>query len=133
MEVQKYEINYLSNDVENILIEQAFKMQKFADSCEKYETVSPYQYCLVDYSNASNAQYNFTNAAQYHSGYQQQFNYPGSYFPPCSYAETAYPYHQPLFLPSMDYPSGDAIELSQLKRSLGCLNLVQTRKKDRYE
>jgi hypothetical protein len=117
--------------VENILIEQAFKMQKFADSCGKFETVSPHQYCLVDYGNASNAQYNFTNA-QYHSGYQQ-INYPASYFAPYSYVETAYPYHQPMYLPPADNPSGDAFELGQLKRSLGCLNLVQTRKKDRYE
>jgi hypothetical protein len=34
-EVQKYEINLLSNDVENIIIEQAFKMQRFSDSCER--------------------------------------------------------------------------------------------------
>lgn len=106
-------------------------MQKFADSCEKYDPVSPHQYCLVDYNNANNAQYNFPSA-QYHSGYQQ-VNYAGSYFAPGAYVETAYPYHQPVFLPSMDYPSGDAFELSQLKRSLGCLNLVHTRKKDRYQ
>jgi len=32
-------------------------MQKFSDSCERNETVSPHQYCLVDYGNPSNGQY----------------------------------------------------------------------------
>lgn len=42
----KYEINYLSNDVENILIEQAFKIRKFKDSCQRneYYTTNPYYY-----------------------------------------------------------------------------------------
>jgi hypothetical protein len=43
----RFEINYLSNDVENILIEQAFKIQKFKDSCERnevYPSSNPYYY-----------------------------------------------------------------------------------------
>jgi hypothetical protein len=107
----------LSNDVENILIEQAFKMQKFADSCERqHDLVSPHQYCLVDYGNPLAPQ-----PQTYALPYPYNYNY--NYF---------YPNHYPQYLPAPDQ-SSDVSELAHLKRSLGCLNLVQTRKKDRYQ
>lgn len=47
----------------------------------------------------------------------------GNYLP-YSYPEITYHNYQPYTTDS------DTHELNQLKRSLGCLNLVQTRKKD---
>lgn len=112
--------------MENILIEKAFNMQKFTDIYEKHETVSTHQYCLVDYANNNSGQGQYQNNGYQYGGYPM-----GSYMP-YSYVEM-YPqqHHYPQYLPSMDYHSGDTAELSQLKRSLGCLNLVQTRKKDK--
>jgi hypothetical protein len=84
------------------------------------------QYVMVDYASST-------------SIYQQQYGnyYMGNYYP--VYSPMAYPqnYIQQLSpYPYEDYHSGDDItELNQLKRSLGCLNLVETRKKDidRYQ
>lgn len=94
-------------------------MQKFTDSCYRNLPTSPYQYCLVDYSQAQQQQqqYQFDNYYNMGNYYQQQYNYMGM----------GYQNHYPQYLPTYDYP-GDSAELFQLKRSL---NLVQTRKKDK--
>jgi hypothetical protein len=71
--------------------------------------------------------------AQQYSGY-----YMGNYMP-YNYSELGYQHNyfqQQQYLYSYDYqPVDQANELNQLKRSLGCLNLVHTRKndKDRYQ
>ena len=116
---QKFEINYLSNDVENVLIERAFGVQKFTDSCYRNVPVNPYQYGFVDYSQAQQQQYQY----QYNNYYFNNMM-PYSFNP---VGQPNYLQYEPIY----DYP-GDSTELNQLKRSL---NLVQTRKKDmdRYQ
>jgi hypothetical protein len=100
--------------VENIIIEKAFNMQKFTDSCYRNIPMSPYQYCLVDYSQAQQQQmYQYDN-------YYNMDNY-------YNYMGMGYQNHYPQSTIANDYPD-DANELFQLKRSL---NLVQTRKKDK--
>ena len=69
--------------------------------------------------------------------YQQQSQYNNYYMPnyyPYSYGLQYPPQPQPYPSP-FAYHTSDVAELGQLKRSLGCLNLVQTRKKDidRYQ
>ncbi len=100
--------------MENIIIEKAFNMQKFTDSCYRNIPMSPYQYCLVDYSQAQQQQmYQYDN-------YYNMDNY-------YNYMGMGYQNHYPQSTIANDYPD-DANELFQLKRSL---NLVQTRKKDK--
>ena len=57
------EVDLLSNDVENILIEHAFKIQKLKNACEKnnsrYGLVNPYE-----------AYQNFYHYPYYQMGYQ---------------------------------------------------------------
>jgi hypothetical protein len=101
--------------VENILIEQAFKMQRFTDSCYRNVSYSPYQYCLVDYSQAQQQQYQYGN-------YCLNNGMPYSYF------SMGYPNNGPQYPPMYDNNLADVAELSQLKRSL---NFVETRKKDK--
>lgn len=131
----KYEINYLSNDVENILIEQAFKIRKFKDSCNRneYYTTNPYYY--MNYM-----------------GYYQEYDY--SYSQPVS-QQGAFHLYDPFsvspsyqnntfnfnsfgssnnyanFNPNTNsfnviYEEGD--EVNQLRRSFDFYNLVETRK-----
>ena len=65
-ESSQFEIDLLSNDVENILIEQAFKIQKFKDFCSK------------------NQMYGNMNQMHPYQVYQQQqqnyFNYQQPYY-----------------------------------------------------
>lgn len=91
-------------------------MQKFTDSCYRNLPISPYQYCLVDYSQAQQQQYQYDN----------YYNM-GNYFPYNYNYNMGLQSHYPQSTPTYDYP-GDSSELFQLKRSL---NLVQTRKKDK--
>jgi hypothetical protein len=111
--------------VENILIEQAFKIEKlFTNPMEKAS-----QYVMVDYANYSSMYSHSIYQPQQYSGY-----YMGSNYYPYNYNEMAYSHH---YLPQQYVYSSDsqhsdqASELNQLKRSLGCLNLVHTRKKDK--
>jgi hypothetical protein len=95
-------------------------MQKFTDSCYKNESVTPYQYCMVDYSGShTQQQYQYAN---YYMGnnYMPYYGSPG-------YQQHNYNYPQQ-YLPAYDYHADDSTDLNQLKRSL---NLVQTRKKDK--
>jgi len=99
-------------------------MQKFSDSCERNETVSPHQYCLVDYGNPSNGQYH-----PYHP-YPQVINQLGNL--PGLLQYNIGTIHQVPML-QIGVHSGVNTEISQLKRSsLGSPNLVETRKNDRY-
>lgn len=99
--------------MENILIEQAFKIEKlFTSPMEK-----PSHYVMVDYANSY-------SHAVYPQHYPYYFNYSYNYAP-----------QQQLLYP-LGYQQAEQVsELNQLKRSLGCLNLVHTRKndKDRYQ
>ena len=65
------EVDLLSNDVENILIEHAFKIQKLKDACLKnnrYEVVNPYE----DYQNYYHHPY-YPNYQNYQMGYQNYY------------------------------------------------------------
>jgi hypothetical protein len=95
------------------------------------------QYVMIDYANSSPNPYP-------HGLYPQTQQYGGYFinnYLPYNYSELGYPHHylqpqQQQYLYSYDYqPVDQANELNQLKRSLGCLNLVHTRKndKDRYQ
>jgi hypothetical protein len=113
--------------VENILIDQAFKIEKlFKNPMEKAN-----QYIMVDYANPDSNLYShsiYQPHPQQYSGY-----YVGNYFP-YNYSEIAY--SQQYLQSQYPYPFDSeqveqGNELNQLKRSLGCLNLVHTRKKDK--
>lgn len=66
----QFEIDLLSNDVENILIEQAFKIQKFKDFCSKNQVYAnmnqmhPYQMYQQSYFNYQQP--------YYHSNYSDE-------------------------------------------------------------
>lgn len=119
----KYEINYLSNDVENILIEQAFKLRKLQDSCQRNDyypaTTNPYYYVnSMGYYQEYDYSYSQTlNQNAYHvydpfsAGYQN-----ASSFSPI----TANPHFNVI------YEEGD--EVNQLRKNFDYYNLVETRK-----
>lgn len=84
----------------------------------------PNHYVMVDYA------YSQTLYHPQHYSYYIP-SYPYSYAP----IPTSNHHPQPWIYPYNYQQPDDVSELSQLKRSLGCLNLVQTRKndKDRYQ
>lgn len=73
-------------------------MQKFTDSCYRNVPISPYQYCLVDYSQAQQQQYQYDNYYNMNMGnyYPYNYNYP-----------MGYQNHYPQSTPTYDYP-GDS-------------------------
>lgn len=84
------------------------------------------QYVMVDYDSSSPPSHLYQQS-QYSNYYMQNY-YPYSY-------EAQYPVQPQPYLSPYAYHTSEVAELGQLKRSLGCLNLVQTRKKDidRYQ
>lgn len=83
---------------------------------------------MVDYeSSPPTPSHLYQQQSQYNNYYVQNY-YPYSY-------GLQYPVQPQPYLSPFAYHTSDVAELSQLKRSLGCLNLVQTRKKDidRYQ
>lgn len=95
-------------------------MQKFTDSCYRNLPVSPYQYCLVDYSQAQQQQYQYDN---YYINNYVPYSYP---------SPLGYQNNYPQYLTTYDYP-GDAMELNQLKRSLNLVQTSRKKDKDRYQ
>lgn len=97
-EGSRYEVDLLSNDVQNILIEQAFKIQKLKDACgrNRYESQPPYPY---------EAYFNYY-PQPYYQPYQQ---YQHSYMQPNSYA-------------------AEEPDAYSLRKSFNFSNLVETRK-----
>ena len=92
-------------------------MQKFTDTCSRQgQTISPYQYVLVDYNNSN-----------YHNQFPQGYMMDG--YSPYQYAQQQYYQAYPQYLAPSEYHAGDLSELNQMKRSLGCVNLVHTNKK----
>ena len=105
-------------------------MQKFTDSCYKNLPVSPYQYCLVDYTQAQVQQ------QQYHYDSNNNNYYMGNYLPYNSYNYMSYQQQQQQqnnhYLQNYEY-SGAGGELFQLKRSLNLVQTTRKKDKDRYQ
>ena len=109
-------------------------MQKFTDSCTRNEM--PYHYMPM-YNNYPG--YGSTYGGGYNN-YNNHYGWYGSvgYQQDLGAMYQHYPTPQQMPYVTNEYhagDTGDTAELNQLKRSLGCLNLVQTRKKDidRYQ
>lgn len=115
----KYEIDLLSNDVENIYIEQAFKIRKLKDACERN------RFDLLSTSNPYEA---YQNANQNMSSYHMSMNMNMNCYNPSFYPQYAYQQQMQSYLNS--YMHSNVSEDSDLYniRRTSATNLVETRK-----
>lgn len=96
------------------------------------------QYVMIDYANSTSNPYShhlYPSQQPQYNGYYMD-NYMAYNYSQLGYHNYLQPQQPQPYLYSYDYQPVDQVtELNQLKRSLGCLNLVHTRKndKDRYQ
>jgi hypothetical protein len=89
-ESTRYEVDLLSNDVENILIEEAFKIQKF--NRNRFDMVGPYLYEMITTSEHSpyypypqqcpsftTAHMNFNQQQMLMNNYQHAYMHPNNF------------------------------------------------------